>query len=287
MRRSLWPLVLTFGSVIAAVAVTRVPSADGQFWDIQDTSTWAQDSGGIATGGRANPFNGFGYLKLEVRTSAGEALVRNRYLHGFGLAHDGAERFDSITPVYESGIVVARSLFAPKDTNYLRYLDAYTNVAAEPRQVAVAWGGAAGAFDDGGRVTIATTSNGDRSIDVTDGFVAVMQNARGVTDPMRGPSGHGPSAHVLGSSTKGVLIRVGDMYADPFTNPWPGFDPAHIAYVFSFTLDPGRTAALLTFVVKGLSESYDPRGGFPVPIRDGIVAPKHDEIGRASCRERV
>ena len=48
-------------------AVTRVPSADGQFWDIQDTSPWAQDSGGIATGGRANPFNGFGYLKVQVR----------------------------------------------------------------------------------------------------------------------------------------------------------------------------------------------------------------------------
>ena len=45
-------------------AVTRVNSADGQFWDIQDTSPWGQDSGGIATGGRAYPFNGFGYLKL-------------------------------------------------------------------------------------------------------------------------------------------------------------------------------------------------------------------------------
>ena len=32
-------------------AVTRLSSADGQFWDIQDTSPWAQDSGGIATGG--------------------------------------------------------------------------------------------------------------------------------------------------------------------------------------------------------------------------------------------
>ena len=54
-------------AVVAAVvavahpaAVPRVPSVDGQFWDIQDTSVWAQDSGGIATGGRANPFNGFG-----------------------------------------------------------------------------------------------------------------------------------------------------------------------------------------------------------------------------------
>jgi len=52
---------------LRAAAVTRLPSADGQFWDIQDTSTWSQDSGGIATGGRANPFNGFGYLKMRTK----------------------------------------------------------------------------------------------------------------------------------------------------------------------------------------------------------------------------
>src|SRR2546423_15344018 len=102
---------------LRAGAVIRLPSADGQFWDIQDTSTWSQDSGGIATGGGANPFNGFGYLKLEVKRADGATLATNRYLHGFGLAFDGDERFDSITPVLESGIVVERSLFAPKGTN--------------------------------------------------------------------------------------------------------------------------------------------------------------------------
>ena len=45
-------------------------------------------------------------------------------------------------------------------------------------------------------------------------------------------------------------------------------------YVFTFTVEPGRTVALMTFVVKGLSEVYDPRGGFPIPLRDGLVAPK-------------
>ena len=77
-------------------AATRVSSADGQFWDIQDTSPWSQDSGGIATGGRAAPFNGFGYLKLQVRRPDRTLLVRNHYLTGFGLAPDGAGRFDSI-----------------------------------------------------------------------------------------------------------------------------------------------------------------------------------------------
>jgi amidase len=261
-------------------AVTRLPSSDGQFWDIQDTSPWGQDSGGIATGGRANPFNGFGYLKIRVRSGrpgAASTLVPNQYLHGFGLAHDGDERFDSITPVLEGGVLVARAIYAPKDTNYLRYVDRVTNTTSEARLVDVAWGGASGAFADGGLVAVAATSNGDRRLDLTDSFVTVMQNARQTPDPARGPSGHGPSAHVLGSHGAGVLTAIGDMYGNPFADRYPGYDPAHIGYVFTLTIPPGQTRALMTFVVKGLSEVYDPRGGFPIPIRDGIVAPKSSD----------
>jgi amidase len=267
--------MLLISSLITADAVTRVPSADGQFWDIQDTSPWSQDSGGIATGGGANPFNGFGYLKLQLRTTTGTMLTRNLYLRGFGLAHDGDERFDSITPVFAGGVVIDRAIYAPKSTNYLRYVDTYTNTASEPCAIDVAWGGAAGAFEDGGRVAVATTSDGDRQIEVSDSFVTVMQNARNVDDPMRGPSGHGPSAHVLGTQTTGLRSRAGDMYANPFVDPWPGYDSAHIGYVFNFTLQPGASASLMTFVVKGVSEVYDPRGGFPIAVKDGIVAPKN------------
>lgn len=248
-------------------AVTRLSSADGQFWDIQDTSPWAQDSGGIATGGGSNPFNGFGYLKLRVRRAAAAApTVDNLPLRGFGLAHDG-ERFDSITPVLHDGVAVARGLLAPAGTDYLRYYDSFTNTAAEPRTIEVAWGGATGAYDDGGRVAVATTSSGDRTIDAADTFVTMMQNARRVADPMQGPSGHGPSAHVLGR-VAAVRAGTGDMYANPFADRYPGFDPAHIGYVYRLTLAPGETRALVTFVVKGQSETYDPRGG-PEPIRTG------------------
>jgi Asp-tRNA(Asn)/Glu-tRNA(Gln) amidotransferase A subunit family amidase len=102
-----------------------------------------------------------------------------------------------------------------------------------------------------------------------------MQNAKGAADPMRGPSGHGPSVHVLGSHASGLLTAVGDMYGDPFTSRWPGYDPAHIGYVFTLTVKPGQTLSLMTFVVKGLSEVYDPRGGFPIPLRDALVTPKY------------
>ena len=77
--RGLLVAVMGAGIGVAQLsAVTRVPSADGQFWDIQDTSPWAQDSGGIATGGRSNPFNGFGYLKLQVRRANNAVLLRNQ-----------------------------------------------------------------------------------------------------------------------------------------------------------------------------------------------------------------
>src|SRR5262245_20229291 len=213
----------------SAGAVTELRSADGQFWDIQDTSPWAQDSGGIATGGRANPFNGFGYLKLEIAGPGSTPAISNRYLRGFGLGHDGAERFDSITPLLEDGVVISRSIFAPGDADYLRYFDTFFNGSRELRTVRVAWGGATVAFEDGGRVAVATTSSGDSRIDASDSFVTVMQNARQVGDPTRGPSGHGPSAHVLGTAS-GVFTGAGDMYADPFRNSYPGFDPAHIGY---------------------------------------------------------
>jgi len=68
-----------------------------------------------------------------------------------------------------------------------------------------------------------------------------------------------------------VLTSIGDMYGDPFVDAWPGFDPAHIGYVFTLRLRPGETRALMTFVVKGLSEVYDPRGGYPIPFKDALV----------------
>jgi len=45
------------------------------------------------------------------------------------------------------------------------------------------------------------------------------------------------------------------MYGNPFTDKWPGFDTAHIGYVFTLKLKPGQTAALMTFVAKGKQRS--------------------------------
>src|SRR3989442_2188437 len=141
-------------------AVTHTNSADGQFWDVQDTSPWSQDSGGIATGGRAMPFNGFGYLKLQVRRADSTLLVRNLYLTGFGLSSDGAGRFDSIRPALRADVVVSRALYAPAHTDYLPYFDSFTNTSIEDRVVEVAWGGAVGAYEEGGLAAVGTKSCG-------------------------------------------------------------------------------------------------------------------------------
>jgi amidase len=263
--------VVTAGVTIAQIdAVTRVPSADGQFWDIQDTSPWSQDSGGIATGGASNPFNGFGYLKLQVRRGDNTVLAASRYLRGFGLHHDGSGRFDSITPVLVEGVVVDRNITTQPHTSYLRYLDTYTNTTGEDRLVRVAWGGAVGAYTDGGLAAVATTSDGDRTIEPDDSFVTMMQNVKESASPIEGPSGHGPSAHVIGAK-RGAVTSIGDMYGDPFDDRWPGFDPAHVGYVFTLRLPPGQSSSLMTFVVKGRSEWYDPRGGYPLPFKDALI----------------
>ena len=68
------------------------------------------------------------------------------------------------------------------------------------------------------------------------------------------------------------------MYADPFTDAYPGFDPAHVGYVFTLDVPPRTTVALVTFVVKGLSEVYDPRGGYPIARQDALLFSWSDPV---------
>ena len=231
-------------------AVTRLTSADGQFWDVQDTSPWGQDSGGIATGGYAYPFNGFGYLKLQVRRPDAAPLVRNQYLAGFGLASDttgGIGRFDSMTPLLRGDVIVARALFAPADADYLRYVDSFTNVSDETRLVEAAWG-ARRRIEQRPR-----RGGGDverRSADRRDGYVRDRDAER---ETRRRSDARALRSWAVGARARsrgGVLNRVGDMRGSVLGS-MAGFDPGQIGYVFTFTLAPGQTSSLMTFVVKG------------------------------------
>ena len=173
-------------------AVTHVPSRDGQFWDIQDTSPWSAGQRRHRHRRPRHPFNGFGYLKVHVRRNDA-LLVRNRYLTGFGLSPDGGVALRLDPPA-----LVARDRRVARDLTHRQTLttSATSTASSTPRDddriVEVAWGGAAGAYDEGGLAAVAATSSGDRRIDQADSFVTMMQNVRRVDDPMRGPSGHGP-----------------------------------------------------------------------------------------------
>jgi hypothetical protein len=204
--------------------------------------------------------------------------VTNRYLQGFGLAHDGGERFDSITPVLHDGIVVSRAIYAPKDTSYLRYFDTFLNSTGEPRTVRIAWGGATGAFDDGGRVAVATTSSGDRRHRSPRPVRHRDAERARRHEPGAGPLGHGPSAHVLGTKARGPHGRWrhvrGSVRGDL---PWlrPG---AHRLRLRRCGWRPDRPRRSMTFVVKGLSEVYDPRGGYPIARTDALLSNWSDPV---------
>ena len=49
-RLTMLAMALALTPTATVRGVTPLPSADGQFWDIRDTSVWAQDSGGIEIG---------------------------------------------------------------------------------------------------------------------------------------------------------------------------------------------------------------------------------------------
>ena len=183
------------------------------------------------------PFNGFGYLKLQVRR-AGPRRRRTATSTSPASAWrtTAASASTRSRRCSQDGIVVSRAIYRAEGRQLpalLRHVHqhddrrpdrARSRGAARPARsrTAARWRWRRR------RAAIGASTRADS-------FVTVMQNARGVADPMRGPSGHGPSAHVLGSKTAGLLTGVGDMYADPFADRWPGFDPAHIGYVFTLT----------------------------------------------------
>ena len=88
-----------------------------------------------------------------TRCSAATSICK-----GFGLHHDGAGRFDSITPVLDRGHPrVARGVRRRKTRSTCATSTPSPTPRAKTRTVQVAWGGAAGAYEDGGQAAVAAT----------------------------------------------------------------------------------------------------------------------------------
>ena len=244
-------------------ASTRVGSADGQFWDIQDTSPWSQDSGGIATGGRANPFNGFGYLKLQVRRPTGRCSSATSTSPA--LAWHQTARDDSIRSrrVLRGGVIVARAIYAPPD-------DATTCATSTPSRtprtkiasIEVAWGGAVGRVR-GWRPGRGGDDLERRSADRRGRYVrdrhaerasAWTIRCRGRPDMDRRRTCSASRARRADLGRRHVRRSVHRRVAGLRSG-------AHRLCLHAHRASRARPRALMTFVVKGLSEVYDPRGG--------------------------
>ncbi len=256
-------LVITSSTVIAEV---EDPVAlNGEVWDIQRGENGDRDSGAIATGGVSYPFDGFGYLKLRIPGASDTMLARGRYLDGFGLVPDGERRFDSLTPLYLGGVVASRAVYVPEGEDYLRYVDRFTNMSGSTISLELVYGGAIGAYADGGYPEIAATSDDDRMLETGDHFVVFMHNLLDNPNPLDGPSGYGPSAHVFSNTDGGSLSGFSAIDTQPFDSEFP--DPAapqSIGFLHRLNLGPGETKVLLHFVVKGKTEAFEPGTGFPL-----------------------
>ena len=121
---------------------------------------------------------------------------------------------------------LSRALFAPKTSDYLRYFDAFTSFAREERVVEVAWGGACGAYEDGGPVLQemahlsrdlvtrhhAARDLGGRTRHVGDVAVGELQAVRlgDTLHRLRGvPRGAGSWLLGLGNGCLSVLMGIG------------------------------------------------------------------------------
>ncbi len=258
-------VVLSLLTISIGAGAADPEASNGEVWDVQRGENGDQDSGAIGSGGASYPFNGFGYLKLRIPGASDAMLARGRYLEGFGLVPDGDRRFDSLTPLYLGGVVASRGLYVPEGENYLRYVDRFTNMSGSAIALEVVYGGAIGSYADGGYPEIAVTSDGDQSLEQDDHYVVFMQNLLDTPDPVEGPSGYGPSAHVFSNANGGSLVGFSAIDTQPFDAEFP--DPAapqSIGFLHRLTLRPGETKILLHFVVKGKTEAFEPGTGFPV-----------------------
>jgi hypothetical protein len=143
---------------MVALAETIIYSANGNEWDVEDITG---DDDGSIDDGSDDAFDGYGMISLHVEDGIGSNLGTDIVLDGFGLTWDSGRRFATTTPVTLGDIRVHRDLYAPAASDYMRYIDTFTNTSGAVRRVWTAWGGNLGSDS---WTTIAATSSGDLNI---------------------------------------------------------------------------------------------------------------------------
>ncbi|MEP7356755.1 MAG: hypothetical protein ABI847_05910 [Anaerolineales bacterium] len=230
-------------------------SANQETWDVVDDQLYPDGgdqsvlgSGGVNEGGE-DAFDEWGDLKLRV-FDGHDLLAATDILGDFGLVYSPGHRWRTTTPVLTGTIRVARSLYAPANANWLRYVDTFTNTSGSSRTVWVAWGGDLGSADD----TLTTaSSSGDANIGADDTWAATIEN----DDP--DPTSDSPLGYAWRSPTGTTYSGPGIFSNSVFTTPWPSGGNQDLGFTFKLVLAPGASASLAYFVYHGLSED----GGSP------------------------
>ena len=240
----LFALMITVMVLAAAPAwsQTTIPSANGQPWDVYDNT--GGDNGYIGDGGQ-DAFDNWGAISVTVSDGVGP-IGGPTTLAGFGLAWDSARRWATTTSVTIGDVSVSRALYAPAATDYMRYVDTFTNTSGAARYLEVVWGGNLGS---NGSTTVAATSSGDLTIAPTDAWAVSIESPGYVA---AGPATDPPVGYVLGDPTTGALTSV---VSFPGPGAWPGNGNDNLSYQYSLTLAPGETARLAYFLYRGLEEN--------------------------------
>lgn len=248
-------LVLSAVMSTSLIANTNVISDNGQPWDVQDNT--GSDNGSISDGGQ-DAFDGWGMIRIHTMDGSGAELTADVEISGLGLTYDGGRRFATTTPISVDDVQVSRALYTPAGTDYMRYIDTFTNTGSSVRQIQVAWGGNLGSDSS---TTLSGTSSGDLSISVADAWALTIENPS--FDPA-GPATDPPVGYVFQDPAMGVFNRTGGY--GPFDNPWPGNGNDGIHFVFgTIYLNPGDSVSLAYFLYRGLEEeTTGPLGQNPV-----------------------
>lgn len=236
---------------------TNVESDNGHMWDVEDIT--GSDFGSISDGGQ-DAFDGWGKIRIRTMDGGGTQLTGNLELSGFGLTWDNGRRFATTTPLTVDDVMISRAMYTPSGTDYMRYIDTFTNNGVSTRQIQVAWGGNLGSDSS---TTLSATDSGDLNISAADAWALTIENSG--FNPA-GPATDPPVGYVFQDPSTNAFSATGDYYSSPFDNIWPGNGSDGISFVFgTFVLNPGDSISLGYFLYRGLEENTTgPLGQTPV-----------------------
>lgn len=206
-------------------------ASEGEFTQAVNATTSA---GGTVASSLSDAFDGHQSLFVDVAGTHQATTSPNNVYNKTGAAPTA----DANCPTEEylfpvksmQGLDVSRTVFVPADQNYARWINTFHNPTPDPITIATGSGNNLGSDAN----TILTNStNGDTTADLTDTWVASMQNYSGTTssDVRLANVIQGPGASVAPTSFNFV---AGD------DNPYWSWD---------ITVQPGETVSIMNFVV--------------------------------------